>query len=139
VLGTLAIPSASMAIAVVAGIAGGLAVRSLIGAFARADAIPLSADATGAVGELSAPIRADAAGEVIYVLEGLRRSAAARSIDNTPLPRGTRVVIVRRERGVAYVSPLDPLSALGEYPQSLEQPHRVGAATHNGDEGPATP
>jgi hypothetical protein len=124
---------------VVAGIAGGLAIRSLIGAFARADAIPLSADATGAVGELSAPIRADAAGEVIYVLEGLRRSAAARSVDNALLPRGTRVVIVRRERGVAYVSPLDPLSAFGEYPQSVEQPDRVGAAAREGEQGPATP
>jgi hypothetical protein len=119
---------------VIAGIAGGLAVRSLVSAFIRADAIPLSADATGAVGELSAPIRADAAGEVIYVLEGLRRSAAAKSIDQAPLPRGTRVVIVRRERGVAYVSPLDPLSVLDASAQMTNLPERAGA--RDSAEGP---
>ena len=91
--------------------------RALIGAFARSSVEPLSAAAEGAVGELSAAIRADAVGEVIYVLEELHRSAPARTVDGTSLPRGAKVVIVRRERGMAYVSPLDPLSVLLDEPR----------------------
>jgi hypothetical protein len=136
VLATLAFPGASIPVAILAALAGAFAVRALMAAFARADATPLSADATGAVGELSAPIRADAAGEVIYVLEGLRRSAAAKSVDTMPLPRGTRVVIVRRERGVAYVSPLDPLSVLDGPAPNLERPDRAGARAGAGEQGP---
>jgi membrane protein implicated in regulation of membrane protease activity len=110
----LAAPVASGPVAIVAAIAGATLARLLMTAFARADTEPLSAAATGAIGVLNAPIRADGVGEVVYVLEGLHRSAAARSQDGAPLPRGTNVVIVRRERGIAYVSPLDPLSGLGE-------------------------
>jgi membrane protein implicated in regulation of membrane protease activity len=108
----LAVPALSGPVAVAAAVVGALVVRMLVAAFARADSEPLYADATGAVGVLNAAIRPDGVGEVIYVLEGLHRTAAAKSLDGTSLPRGTNVVIVRRERGVAYVSPLDPLSPL---------------------------
>lgn len=110
----LAAPAASGPVAIIAAIAGATLARLLMTAFTRADTEPLSAAAAGAIGTLNAPIRADGVGEVVYVLEGLHRSAAAKSLDGTPLPRGTSVVIVRRERGIAYVSPLDPLSELSE-------------------------
>src|SRR5919197_1800602 len=114
------LPAAASAVAVllavVAAVLGAALVRVAMAAFMRASTPPLRGDAVGAVGTLSAPIRVDAPGEVIYTLEGLRCSAAARSVDGTPLPRGTNVVIVRRERGIAWVEPLDPLAALN--PQS---------------------
>jgi hypothetical protein len=95
-------------------------VRALMAAFLRADTAPLSAGAEGALGELTAAIRPDGPGEVLYTLEGLHRSAAARSLDGAPLPRGTRVVIVRRERGIAYVTPIDPLEQLAPAAPSVE-------------------
>jgi membrane protein implicated in regulation of membrane protease activity len=113
-LADLTVPAASGPVAVAAAIAGAMMVRLLMAAFARADTQPLSMDAVGAVGVLNAPIRPDGAGEVVYVLEGTHRAATAKSQDGAPLPRGTNVVIVRSERGIAYVSPLDPLSALAE-------------------------
>jgi membrane protein implicated in regulation of membrane protease activity len=120
-LAGLAAPGASVPVAIVAALAGATLARLLMTTFARADTEPLSAAATGAIGVLNAAIRADGVGEVVYVLEGLHRSAAAKSLDGAPLPRGTNVVIVRRERGIAYVSPLDPLSELPQ-PEVREGP-----------------
>jgi len=122
----------AVVIAVVAALLGAAIVRAAMAAFVRSSSSPLRADATGALGALSAPIRSDAAGEVIYTLEGLRRSAAARSLDGAPLPRGAHVVIVRRERGVAWVTPLDPLAALGD-PLLTAPTDQVPGAQWRGD------
>ncbi len=109
-----------VALAVAAGLLGAAFVRALMAAFVRAGTPPLQGDAVGAVGTLNAPIRADGAGEVIYTLENLRRSAPARSLDGATMPRGTPVVIVRRERGMAWVAPLDPLAALPTAPNDAQ-------------------
>jgi membrane protein implicated in regulation of membrane protease activity len=129
------LPAAStvaVLLAVVAAVLGAALVRAVMAAFVRASTPPLHGDAVGAVGTLSAPIRVDAPGEVLYTLEGLRCSAAARSVDGTPLPRGTTVVIVRREHGIAWVEPLDPLAALNQ--QSV--PARASDRTQHGDLSP---
>jgi membrane protein implicated in regulation of membrane protease activity len=112
-------------LAVVAAVLGAALVRAAMAAFVRASTPPLHGDAVGAVGTLSAPIRVDAPGEVLYTLEGLRCSAAARSVDGTPLPRGTTVVIVRREQGIAWVEPLDPLAALNQQSATARAPDRT--------------
>jgi membrane protein implicated in regulation of membrane protease activity len=123
-------------LAVVAAVLGAALVRAVMAAFVRASTPPLHGDAAGAVGTLSAPIRVDAPGEVLYTLEGLRCSAAARSVDGTPLPRGTAVVIVRREQGIAWVEPLDPLAALNQQSAPARAPDR----TQQGDlSPPSTP
>lgn len=100
---------AAIVVAVVAAILGVMFVRVVTDAFVRASVDPLSLTAEGAIGTVNAAIRARGTGEVIYTLEGLQRSSAARTADGRALPRGASVVIVRRERGVAYVEPLDPL------------------------------
>ncbi len=105
-------------LAAAAGLLGAAFVRALMAAFVRSGTPPLQGNAVGAVGTLNAPIRSDGAGEVIYTLEGLRRSAPARSLDGATMPRGTPVVIVRRERGMAWVAPLDPLAALPTVPDA---------------------
>jgi membrane protein implicated in regulation of membrane protease activity len=119
-------------LAVVAAVLGAALVRVAMAAFVRASTPPLHGDAVGAVGTLSAPIRLDAPGEVLYTLEGLRCSAAARSVAGTPLPRGTTVVIVRREQGIAWVEPLDPLAALNQQSAPARAPDR----TQHGDLSP---
>jgi membrane protein implicated in regulation of membrane protease activity len=119
-------------LAVVAAVLGAALVRAAMAAFVRASTPPLHGDAVGAVGTLSAPIRVDAPGEVLYTLEGLRCSAAARSVAGTPLPRGTTVVIVRRDQGIAWVEPLDPLAALNQQSAPARAPDR----TQHGDLSP---
>jgi len=62
----------------------------------------------GVVARVSDEIRPDGGiGEIIFSQIGARRSAAARSEDGTPIPRGTEVVVLRYARGIAYVAPLN--------------------------------
>jgi membrane protein implicated in regulation of membrane protease activity len=66
----------------------------------------------GVLAKVSDSIRdRDGIGEIIFSQTGARRSTAARSEDGTPIQRGTEVVVIRYERGVAYVRPFDDLSS----------------------------
>jgi membrane protein implicated in regulation of membrane protease activity len=49
-------------------------------------------------------------GEIIFSQTGARRANAACSDDGTPIQRGTEVVVVRYERGIAYVRRFDEFS-----------------------------
>ena len=66
----------------------------------------------GVVARVSNTIRAEGGiGEILFSQTGARRSAAARSESGLPIPRGTEVVVLRYDRGVATVSPLAELNA----------------------------
>jgi len=58
----------------------------------------------GVLGRLSIPIRDDGGtGELIYSQQGTRRSCGARSDNARGIDRGTEVVVMRYEGGIAYV------------------------------------
>ena len=57
------------------------------------------------VGQVTRPIRPDGIGEIMYSRDGSRRSEGARSATGEPIAQGTEVVIVRYEKGLAYVEP----------------------------------
>lgn len=57
----------------------------------------------GVLGTLSSPIREQGVGEILFVQNGARKSAAARTEDGSPLPKGTEVVITKQENGMVYV------------------------------------
>jgi membrane protein implicated in regulation of membrane protease activity len=100
----------ALPVAIVAGLIGAIAIRALMSAFERSSVAPLSATSEGAIGEINATIRPGSSGQVSYTLEGLARNVIARAEDpQATIPRGTQVVITRREGGVAFVEPLDPL------------------------------
>ena len=61
----------------------------------------------GVLGRLSIPIRTGGTGELIYSQEGTRRSCAARSDSGTAIDRGSEVVVMRYEKGIAYVRKWD--------------------------------
>jgi hypothetical protein len=61
----------------------------------------------GTIGRLSVAIREGGTGELVYSKGGTRRVAGARSEDGKPLERGAEVVVVRHERGIAYVQSFD--------------------------------
>jgi len=98
-------------VAVVAAIIGAVALRLLLRAFVQSSTTPLSLTGEGAIATVNAAILPGSTGEVVYTLEGLHRSVAARSNDNVSIPRGTQVVITRQDRGIAWVQPLDPLDS----------------------------
>jgi hypothetical protein len=58
---------------------------------------------TGVVGRLTSPLTPGGTGEIIYTQLGARRSAPARSEDGKTIDRGSEVVVLRYERGIAYV------------------------------------
>jgi hypothetical protein len=57
----------------------------------------------GTAARVSSGIDAGETGEIIYVHLGTRRSCGAKSIDGSHLSRGTKVVILKYEKGIAYV------------------------------------
>ncbi len=64
----------------------------------------------GAVGTLTLGIREGGTGELVYVQGGARKTAAARSENGLPIPKGTEVAVTSFERGVAYVRRWDELA-----------------------------
>jgi membrane protein implicated in regulation of membrane protease activity len=66
---------------------------------------------TGVLAHVSDAIRDNnSVGEIIFSQTGARRAAAARSEDGTAIQRGTEVVVIRYERGIAYVRRWDDLT-----------------------------
>ena len=66
---------------------------------------------TGVLAQVSDAIRAsDGTGEIIFSQTGARRFSAARSEDGQAIERGIEVVVIRYERGIAYVRRWDDLN-----------------------------
>ena len=116
---------ALLVVSVPAGVFGAWIVRWVVRQFMLASTPPLQGDDAGAIGTITAGILRDAPGEVMYTIAGQSISAAARSVEGTLLPRGTAVIVLRRERGIAWVTPIDPLAQLG--------PPANGTAPEEGD------
>jgi hypothetical protein len=64
---------------------------------------------TGVLARVSSPIREGGTGEIAYSQGGARRAAAARSDAGAPIERDVEVVVLRYERGIAYVRPWSEL------------------------------
>ncbi|MBA2364079.1 MAG: hypothetical protein H0V86_11170 [Chloroflexia bacterium] len=65
----------------------------------------------GTLARVTMPMGGARTGEVIFSKYGATRSEGARSADGSPLLRDTEVVLLRYEKGIAYVEPLDKLLA----------------------------
>ncbi|HUB17599.1 MAG TPA: NfeD family protein [Acidobacteriaceae bacterium] len=72
-------------------------------------------DILGILGLVTGAIRENGTGEIQFSQGGARRFAPARSEAGVALARGTEVVVMRYEQGIAYVRPWDELS--GENPE----------------------
>jgi hypothetical protein len=59
----------------------------------------------GVVGRVTGPLQGGSTGEIVYSQLGARRSAPARSEDGEAIERGAEVIVLRYERGIAYVRP----------------------------------
>jgi membrane protein implicated in regulation of membrane protease activity len=77
---------------------------------------------TGVLAQVSDSIRSNGSiGEILFLQTGARRCSAARSDDGRTIERGTEVVVIRYERGIAYVRPWaelegDRLTGLADRP-----------------------
>jgi membrane protein implicated in regulation of membrane protease activity len=64
----------------------------------------------GVLGYLSNPIREGGTGELIYAQAGTRRTCGARSEDGVAIPKGTEVIVIRYDGGLAYVRTWDEMA-----------------------------
>jgi membrane protein implicated in regulation of membrane protease activity len=102
-----------LVLAVLAGVAGGWLIFLFIARVLLKDEHELTAEETaivGAVGSVSAPIRAGRTGEVLYKQLGAVVSVPARSEDGMGLARQEEVYVVRYEKGIAYVRRFDDIA-----------------------------
>ncbi len=79
----------------------------------------------GTLARVSIPMSGSRIGEIIFTQHGTTRSEGARSEDGSPIPRGEQVVILRYERGIAYVRPLAKL--LEEHDLGVQDLKGIGA------------
>lgn len=100
------VASVVLLLAVICGLAGGAIVFLFLAKVLMPHERELTAEetaVTGVVGRVTAAIRPDGTGEIIYEQLGARRSAPARSEDGVAIPKLEEVFVVRYEKGIAYV------------------------------------
>jgi hypothetical protein len=99
---------ATAVIAAAGGVGGSVAVNRLMAALAARER-PLEAlSYYGTPARVTIPIRdGGGTGEIIYTVEGTRRCSGARSDDGAGIGKDADVVILRYDKGIAYVAAFD--------------------------------
>lgn len=100
------------AIAVISGLAGAAIIFWFLARVLLPSERVLTAEETemtGVLARVSSPIREGGTGEIAYSQGGARRATAARSDAGAPIARDIEVVVLRYERGIAYVRPWSEL------------------------------
>jgi hypothetical protein len=64
---------------------------------------PEDTEIIGMIGRLNTSLPANGFGEMLYSQNGARRCVTVRSEDSSPIERGSEVLVMRYERGVAFV------------------------------------
>lgn len=103
-----AIAPISLVLGALAGFAGGWVIYWLLRKVHQQQAgLLLAVDdyMPGTIARVTSSIRAGGTGEVVYEQRGVRQVSAARCPAGDAIPRGTQVVILRRNAGVAEVEP----------------------------------
>jgi hypothetical protein len=102
-----------LALATVSGLAGAMLIFWFLAKVLLPHDKALTAEETemtGVIGRVSGTIRGDGTGEILFSQNGARRSSPARSDDGQPIAREMEVVVMRYERGIAYVRRWDEIS-----------------------------
>jgi hypothetical protein len=98
---------ASIVVATVSGLGGGSIVAIFITKVLEQGQTPYATDADyrmpGTVARVTSTIYPGYAGEITYTQAGATQAAAARSVTDEEIPRGTEVVVLNYTHGTAYV------------------------------------
>jgi len=108
-------------IAILAGFAGGVGGAFVVGLFfskvlrAGSESLdPRDFERVGALGKVTSSIRSGGVGEIVFERHGSRMVSSARSRTAESIGRGTEVVILSVDRGMAVVEPFDELLQASE-------------------------
>lgn len=78
--------------------------------------LPEDTEMRGVVARVSSTVRANGTGEILFSLNGTRRCAAARAEGGCSIERDTQVLVLRYERGIAWVRSWTELDELESQP-----------------------
>jgi len=107
------------AIASLVGLIGGALVFAFLAKFINPRLTVLAPEdfqVNGIVAKVTSTIRPGGTGEIVYTLGGTRHSDGARAETGEELERGTEVVILRVEKGIAYVDRWSKFAAANQLP-----------------------
>lgn len=103
----------SLAVGVLGGLVGSFAIGYLVvNVLVKDERVldPHDYEVVGSIAHVTSTIRAGGYGEIVYEKGGTRQVSAARAAEpQLAIARGTEVIVLRVERGVAYVEPWDNL------------------------------
>jgi membrane protein implicated in regulation of membrane protease activity len=102
-----------LVLSTVSGIAGASVVFWFVFKFLLSheqDLDPADYEMVGVLGRVHSPVREGGTGEMLFSRDGARRCIGVRSDDGRPIPRNTEVVVIRFEKGIAYVRPWEELN-----------------------------
>jgi membrane protein implicated in regulation of membrane protease activity len=71
---------------------------------------PADYEMAGTLGQVGATIRPGGVGEILYVRDGARKAVPAKSEDGVVIERGSEVIVLRYEKGIAYVRTWDAMT-----------------------------
>ena len=100
------------AVAAAAGLVGGSGVNRFLGALIAREKPLQSTTLIGVIASVTSPIREGGTGEIVFVLNRTRKVSAARSDSGIAIDKSDEVVIVRMDKGIAYVSTWEELQAM---------------------------
>ncbi len=98
--------SAVLLVAVMSGLIAGTAVSAFLVKVLlphERALLPEDTEMRGVVARVSSTVHANGTGEILFSLNGTRRCAAARAEDGHSIERDTQVLVLRYERGIAWV------------------------------------
>jgi membrane protein implicated in regulation of membrane protease activity len=104
---------ATVVLAILGGLIGGGIIFVFMAKVLAPDQIPLDpADyhLPGTLGRVTVTIPHHGTGEVVYTQAGTRKTVAARGANHEEIAKGTEVVVLRYERGIAYARPWDQVA-----------------------------
>ena len=97
--------------ATAAGLIGGTVVNRFLRALKSGEKPMKATSVAGLIARVTSPIRADGTGEIVFSMNGTRQVSAARSETGEAVEKGSEVVVIRYEKGIAYVSTWDEFEA----------------------------
>jgi membrane protein implicated in regulation of membrane protease activity len=112
----------ALGLSTVSGIAGAAVVFWFVFKFLlghERDLNPADYNMVGVLGRVSNPVREGGTGEMIYSRDGGRCCVAIRSDEGQPIAKNVEVVVIRYERGIAYVRPWEELSNMPTEPWAV--------------------
>jgi membrane protein implicated in regulation of membrane protease activity len=107
----------ALGLSVVSGLAGAAIVFWFVFKFLLGndrDLDPADYNMIGVLGRVISTVRVGGTGEMMFSREGARRCVAIRSEQSRMIPKDIEVVVMRYEKGIAYVRPWDELSNLAD-------------------------